>query len=198
MFNDKDEYEALRPVDPEDRPFVHVTLDTAPPKALQINLDDTRQMFAGTATVRAAIFDVIDAGCSCFSEEHPWELYKNPNDDEQDEDIGSAQRERFVDDVIARIAELQQPPHHGIKLQDLCPKHIKAALPESTAQWCSQCSVGEKVKADGEFKVMVFHVLFNVEGGPVQEEHIMAVSFEDCEEEIQRRHPDAVHWEIGM
>ena len=45
--------------------------------------------------------------------------------------------------------------------------------------------------------VAVFHVLFNIEGGPVQEEHIMAVSFEDCEEEIQRRHPDAVHWEIG-
>lgn len=51
---------------------------------------------------------------------------------------------------------------------------------------------------DGEaIAVLVFHVLFNVKGGPVQQEHIMAVSFEDCEQEVQRRHPDAEYWEIG-
>lgn len=54
--------------------------------------------------LRAVLFDVIDAGCTCESgEQHPWELDDDPNDPEQTEDIVNAQRVRFVDEVMKRL-----------------------------------------------------------------------------------------------
>jgi hypothetical protein len=76
---------------------------------------EDRQM-ASITTVRAALFDVIDAGWQCSRScdlRHPWafptEMFAGdaqPNDDDLQ------LRDRFVDAVIARIAQLQAPPHN--------------------------------------------------------------------------------------
>lgn len=59
--------------------------------------------------LRAALFDVMDGGCTCGSEKkHPWELNDDTNDPEQTEDIVNAQRARFVDTVWLRLLELRQ------------------------------------------------------------------------------------------
>jgi acyl transferase domain-containing protein len=66
------------------------------------------QAFASLTTVRAAIADVLDAGCSCTNEKHPWEM----DDTTAEElDVTSGQRVRFIDDVCRRILELQREPH---------------------------------------------------------------------------------------
>jgi hypothetical protein len=66
------------------------------------------QTFASLTTVRAAIADVLDAGCSCTNEKHQWEL----DDTTAEElDVTNGQRVRFIDDVCARILELQREPH---------------------------------------------------------------------------------------
>jgi hypothetical protein len=70
-----------------------------------ITRDET---FASLTTVRAAIADVLDAGCSCTNEKHPWEL----DDTTAEElDVTNGQRVRFIDDVCRRILELQREPH---------------------------------------------------------------------------------------
>lgn len=99
------------------------------PKALQIQLEDAGQMFAGVATIRAAAFDVID------SEQGEW-FFADPslNEDEQNQE-----RTMFVDRLIKRIAELQSPPHDGIKLENLCDLHKRRALPHPTTAVCVQC-----------------------------------------------------------
>lgn len=71
---------------------------------------------ASVTVVRAALADVLDGGYQCSRGcdlKHPWlfptELFpgdKQPTDD----DLGL--RERFLDAVTARIAELQAPPHN--------------------------------------------------------------------------------------
>jgi hypothetical protein len=43
-----------------------------------------------------------------------------------------------------------------------------------------------------------FHVLFNADGGPVQECLIEASCLLECEAVLQQRHPEAVYWEIGF
>jgi hypothetical protein len=66
------------------------------------------QAFASLTTVRAAIADVLDAGCSCTNEKHPWEL----DDTTAEElDVTNGQRVRFIDDVCRRILALQREPH---------------------------------------------------------------------------------------
>lgn len=123
-------------------PQDHIRLVEAP-KALELNLSDQGQMFAGAATIRAAIFDVIDAGCSCESgEKHPWELDENINDPESTEDVVNQQRSRFVDAVIKEIANLQAPPHDGIQIQNLCDHHKREVLPVPTAAVCGMCREG--------------------------------------------------------
>lgn len=42
-----------------------------------------------------------------------------------------------------------------------------------------------------------FHVLFNADGGPVQECSINASCLLECEEQLKRLHPEATYWEIG-
>lgn len=44
---------------------------------------------------------------------------------------------------------------------------------------------------------MTFHVLYNREGGPVEEIEIEASSFAECESLLQVSRPDAEYWEIG-
>lgn len=57
--------------------------------------------------VRAAIFDVLDGGCTCESgEKHPWELDDTiVNGKLVDNAITTEQRVRFVDAVIRRLQE---------------------------------------------------------------------------------------------
>lgn len=43
-----------------------------------------------------------------------------------------------------------------------------------------------------------FHVLFNADGGPVQECLITASCLLECEDRLREQHPDAVYWEIGF
>lgn len=43
-----------------------------------------------------------------------------------------------------------------------------------------------------------FHVLFNADGGPVQECMIEASCLLECESRLKELHPEAVYWEIGV
>lgn len=56
------------------------------------------------ATIRAALFDVLDSGWQCSSAcdiKHPWSF--DPNDESDSE---SKHRTRFIDAVIERIKEM--------------------------------------------------------------------------------------------
>lgn len=110
------------------------------PAALHLTLSDQGRMFVGVATIRAAIFDVLDRG---DQDEPPWAFYEHDHGGVRGlawtEDDANVERRVFVDNVIARIAELQSPPHDGIKLENLCPRHRREALPVPTAQVCGMC-----------------------------------------------------------
>lgn len=43
-----------------------------------------------------------------------------------------------------------------------------------------------------------FHVLFNAEGGRVQESLMTASCLLECEDRLKQAHPEAVYWEIGF
>src|SRR5215217_3964293 len=109
-------------------------------KALSLILDDTGQVFAGLATVRAAILDVIDSRDIMDL----WEGEMNGYG--VTEDQANVSRRRFVDAVIARISDWQSTPGGGVKLENLCPRHIKAALPSPTVQVCVECENEQKAK----------------------------------------------------
>ena len=96
-----------------------------PLKALSINLDQQGQNFASVATVRAALFDTVD---------------------ETDGMEGWTDEERclLVDRTIARIAELQNPPHDGINLKRLCSRHAAIAIDPDTKLPCVQCEKERK------------------------------------------------------
>ena len=105
-------------------------------KALSLNLDDSGQNFAGVATIRAAIFDLIDSG------DHgvPWRFYEEQTESRNiTEDAATTDRVLFVDAVITRIAELQNPPHSGVKLENLCDLHKRRTLPRPTSRVCMMC-----------------------------------------------------------
>src|SRR5690242_10641695 len=61
---------------------------------------------ASLTTIRAAIYDVIDAGCH-----HPDGFTHEWKFNAFEEDFANAQRCDFVDRVAARIVELQAAPH---------------------------------------------------------------------------------------
>jgi len=62
---------------------------------------------ASLTTMRAAIFDVIDAGCHHDDGmSHEWKL------NALEESFANEQRCAFVDEVTKRIGELQAEPHH--------------------------------------------------------------------------------------
>lgn len=104
----------------------------------ELVLSDQGQMFAGVATIRAAIFDVID-GLRPAVSDAPYPVFDSwvfsCDGSEGDTEI----RAHFVDLVVKRIAELQAAPHDGIKLENLCPRHVKRALPRPTVTCCVQC-----------------------------------------------------------
>lgn len=111
-------------------------------KALSLNLNDSGQNFAGVATIRQALFDVIDHG---DQDDQPWMFYENEDPRSYfDQDAANVDRSNFVDAVIARIAELQNPPHEGIKLENLCDKHKRQCLPAPTSKTCRMCDAERK------------------------------------------------------
>lgn len=64
---------------------------------------------ASMATVRAAVADILDAGWQCAKGcdiKHAWRFY--PDDESE---LETANRERFINAVAARITRLQSPPH---------------------------------------------------------------------------------------
>lgn len=109
---------------------------------LHLTMDDQGQMFAGVATIRAALFDILDRG---DRDDQPWAFYEHDHGGVKGlawtEDDANVERRVFVDNVLARIAELQAPPHDGIKLENLCDKHKREALPAPTAKVCGMCQV---------------------------------------------------------
>lgn len=66
---------------------------------------------ADVATIRAAIMDAIDAGDRYGGSGHSWLFFLNESEQ------ATKTRVRFADAVIARIAQLQQPPfvEHGTR-----------------------------------------------------------------------------------
>jgi len=96
-----------------------------------------RQPFADTQTIRAAIFDVIEAG---DKEGVAWLLAQDESDEETE------RRCRFADAVVSMIEDLQTNLHF-IKIQDLCPTHIREVLPRPTTEICVECQ--KKQKAAG-------------------------------------------------
>lgn len=108
---------------------VGIFSDQTPPSSVtaepQIN-------FASDVIVRAAIFDVLDAG--------QWELNSSDESDEETE-----RRYLFASAVQKRICELQSPPHHGVRLENLCERHRRQALPKPTVLVCEICEK-EKVR----------------------------------------------------
>lgn len=121
-------------------PVIDEILDSiAPPetydrKAQPLVLDDRKQNFAGVATIRAAIFDVLDA------EEFYFEWNVLSEDDQNQE------RERFAAKVIDRISDLQS--REGIKLENLCPRHKVEVLPKPTASVCAMCQAERSANGD--------------------------------------------------
>jgi hypothetical protein len=111
-------------------------------KPIELVLDDVGQMFAGVATIRAALFDELDANTR---ELYAFDCEKHLVTDEGATDARCA----FVDAVIARIAELQAAPHDGVKLENLCPKHIKLMLPCPTVGMCVQCEKERELARNG-------------------------------------------------
>lgn len=105
------------------------------------------QNFASVATIRAAIFDLLDRG---DQDGQPWVF--NEIDRENfaggryswTEDMVNVERINFVDAVVKRIAELQAPPHEGIKLENLCDQHKRRVLPAPTANVCVMCEAERK------------------------------------------------------
>ena len=94
----------------------------------------TAPLWAGRETIRAAILDVIDAGAPSGW----WELYDDGDNPEVTEDIVNKERCDFVDAVIARILELQQPPFNFPRLEQFCDRHKRSRLPVFKGE-CSDC-----------------------------------------------------------
>lgn len=91
------------------------------------------QPFASIATIRAAIFDVIDA-------QEIFDLWEGDHGGNVvTEEDANVSRTAFVDRVIARLAELQSHPHDGIKLENLCDLHKQRILPIPTSSVCVMC-----------------------------------------------------------
>jgi hypothetical protein len=97
-----------------------------------------RRPFADTATIRAAIFDVIDAG----DEGYAWEFPLNESDRQTE------RRTRFADAVVSMIEDLQSN-FKFVRLENLCPRHRGEALPMPSVQVCAQCAAEQRAKGQG-------------------------------------------------
>jgi hypothetical protein len=81
--------------------------------------------------VRAAMLDVIDTGNP--DDFDGWLFYLVESDRQTE------RRSKFADAVIARIHQLQQPPHHYPRLEVLCDKHKRRRLPTYSGE-CLDCT----------------------------------------------------------
>lgn len=88
----------------------------------QVSEGVAEPLFADGDLIRAAIFDVIDAGDRAENND-TWPLWHPFSDVETDA------RMRFCDAVKDRIRVLQSPPFNiGIKLENYCSYHIRQRL----------------------------------------------------------------------
>lgn len=94
-----------------------------------------RRLFADTATIRAALFDILDQFNPLIMDRNliPGEV--------KSEDRENFERTAFVDAVITRVAQLQTPPHDGVKLENLCLTHVRETLhlPPTKIVFCVEC-----------------------------------------------------------
>jgi len=88
-----------------------------------------KELFASKSTIRAAIFDVVDAG---DKDGEAWLFERNESESETE------RRGRFADAVVSKIEDLQSN-FKFVKLENLCPRHRCEALPVPTAQVCAEC-----------------------------------------------------------
>lgn len=93
---------------------------------------------ADAGVIHDAIMDVIDAGNTAVGiAAIPWD-FNHPF-----AAVADSQRMDFCDAVEKRIRELQAEPHNlGVKLENYCPRHMRARLPRPTASVCADCNVG--------------------------------------------------------
>jgi len=94
-----------------------------------------RRTFADIATIRAAIFDVLDEGDSDLG---PWVFSQDESETESEE------RHRFANAVVSRIEDLESNLNFA-KLENLCPTHMREALPRPTSMVCAECEKKQKV-----------------------------------------------------
>jgi hypothetical protein len=87
-----------------------------------------RELFASKSAIRAALFDVIDAGDAGDA----WIFTQDESDQE------SERRQRFANVVMTMIEDLQSN-FRFTKLENLCPTHIREALPRPSAMVCAEC-----------------------------------------------------------
>lgn len=90
-------------------------------------------LMADASVIHAALLDVIDGGdpeCKSL----PWALWHPFASIEDDA------RMRFSEALLTRIRQLQAPPISlGVKLENLCPRHMRTKLPQPTASTCAAC-----------------------------------------------------------
>jgi hypothetical protein len=92
----------------------------------QIETNSKGSLWADAATIRAAIFDIVDD-----AEFYQWMWDKN-------ETNANAVRGEFTDAVLRRLHELQSPPHNAPRLEALCPTHLRRKLAPYSG-WCVEC-----------------------------------------------------------
>lgn len=99
----------------KDDHFIHHPFNEDKPP-LTTGLDSQRQgvesrLGAEDVILREAILGVIDGGCDCYSEKHPWEFHEDQirsGNDPFTEDMANQQRLRFADAVIARARKIKE------------------------------------------------------------------------------------------
>lgn len=93
--------------------------------------DDRRLLWADAATIRAAVFDIVDSG---DENGQRWALAE---DGYWTEDDINRERVAFADALLRRIHELQQL-HSFPRLEVLCDTHKRRRLPTYSGE-CSDC-----------------------------------------------------------
>jgi hypothetical protein len=104
-----------------------------------VTATDQQPLWADAATVRAALADTLDSYPPAVIEHLFWHF--NPEDESEAE---TQIRGVFIDSVIARIRQLQQPPHNATNLADYCDHHKRRRLGPPTRQVCIDCQEGRQ------------------------------------------------------
>lgn len=98
------------------------------------------QSFAGIATIRAAIFDAIDVGFKRGA----WHF-----DPDDESDTQTEHRHAFANAVVSFVEDLQTAPFNHVRLENLCDRHKREALPPPTSETCVVCNA-ERLSAKGQ------------------------------------------------